>query len=246
MSTQKKKPGRPTATEAPAPSEDQMLRAALDEFAENGFAGTSVRKLARDLGVSHNLIPQRFGSKERLWYAAVDHGFGALANELFADLEALPTEDVARLRAMVVRFVSLNAKRPALLQIISQEATTPGELHDYVTRMRPKLAVNEQTVQFIEFLTSSGKRPGEVAPAAEQLFRRLSLRGSMGLFPAWARELVGMRHDAWAQRTFYDPFMRSQSKQVRWATDKPAYAQLAEARVRGVNTESAAALSALP
>ena len=62
--------------------------AALDEFAENGFAGTSVRKLARDLGVSHNLIPQRFGSKERLWYAAVDQGFGALATDLFANLDA--------------------------------------------------------------------------------------------------------------------------------------------------------------
>jgi uncharacterized protein (DUF2236 family) len=120
------------------------------------------------------------------------------------------------------------------------------ELDAYVTRMRPKLAVNEQTVAFIAFLTSSGKRPGEVAPATEQLFRRLSLRGSLGLFPAWARELVGMRHDAWAQRTFYDPFMHTQAKQVRWAMGKPAYAQLAEARVRGVSPESPVALHALP
>jgi TetR/AcrR family transcriptional regulator len=127
-----KRRGRPAGTEAPAPSDEHMLRAALDEFAENGFAGTSVRKLARDLGVSHNLIPQRFGSKERLWYAAVDQGFGALATDLFANLEALPTDDVARLRAMVVRFVELNAKRPALLQIISQEATTPGPRLDYL------------------------------------------------------------------------------------------------------------------
>ena len=82
VSTAKKRPGRPAATAAPAPTDERMLRAALDEFAENGFAGTSVRKLARDLGVSHNLIPQRFGSKERLWYAAVDQGFGALATEM--------------------------------------------------------------------------------------------------------------------------------------------------------------------
>ena len=35
-----------------------------------------VREIARRLDVSHNLIPQRFGSKEDLWYAAVDHGLG--------------------------------------------------------------------------------------------------------------------------------------------------------------------------
>ena len=37
---------------------------------------------SRQLGVSHNLIPQRFGSKDRLWYAAVDQGFGTLLSDL--------------------------------------------------------------------------------------------------------------------------------------------------------------------
>ena len=55
-----------------------MLEAALVSFAELGYEGTSVRDLCRQLGVSHNLIHQRFGSKDDLWYAAVDHGFVAL------------------------------------------------------------------------------------------------------------------------------------------------------------------------
>jgi AcrR family transcriptional regulator len=110
-----------------------MLDAALDAFATQGFAGMSVRELARQLGVSHNLIPQRFGSKQRLWYAAVDHGFSALAHELIAvvnDTEG--QEDIDRLRAVVVRFVEANAARPALQRIILQEAASPGPRLDHL------------------------------------------------------------------------------------------------------------------
>jgi AcrR family transcriptional regulator len=82
--------------------------------------------------VSHNLIPQRFGSKERLWYAAVDHGFGLLAAEMAKVLADPPDDDVAALRAMVVRFVAANASRPALLRVINQEAASPGPRLDYL------------------------------------------------------------------------------------------------------------------
>ena len=41
-------------------------------FAERGYDATTVRKLARDLGVSHNLLNVRFGLKANLWKAAVD------------------------------------------------------------------------------------------------------------------------------------------------------------------------------
>jgi AcrR family transcriptional regulator len=61
-----------------APNDD-LLPLALEAFADLGYEGASMRDLCRRLGVSHNLLHQRFGSKDRLWYAAVDHGFKALA-----------------------------------------------------------------------------------------------------------------------------------------------------------------------
>jgi TetR/AcrR family transcriptional regulator len=51
-----------------------LLQAALDAFAETGYDGTSVRELSRRLGVSHALLTARFGSKEGLWFAAMEHG----------------------------------------------------------------------------------------------------------------------------------------------------------------------------
>ena len=124
--------GRPAAGDPATPSDGELLDAALVAFADRGFDGTSVRELARALDVSHNLIPQRFGSKERLWYLAVDHGFGRLAAEMGAALADPPGDDVAQLRALVVRFVAANATRPSLLRIINQEAASPGPRLDFL------------------------------------------------------------------------------------------------------------------
>ncbi|MDP1792655.1 MAG: TetR/AcrR family transcriptional regulator [Acidimicrobiales bacterium] len=120
--------GRPAADDPNTLPTDLLLDRALEMFAEHGYDGMSVRELARDLGVSHNLIPQRIGSKERLWFEAVDRGFGALAVALAEAIndQATEADDVVKLRALIVRFIEANAARPALLRVINQEATSPG------------------------------------------------------------------------------------------------------------------------
>ncbi len=120
--------GRPAVDDPTTLPTDLLLDGALEMFAESGYDGMSVRELARGLGVSHNLIPQRIGSKERLWFQAVDRGFGALTVALAEAIQELADEadDVVRLRALVVGFIEANATRPALVQIINQEATSPG------------------------------------------------------------------------------------------------------------------------
>ena len=64
--------GRPSADD-PVLTDIEIRDAALRVFAEHGYEGTSMRELARELGVSHNLIPQRLGSKEQLWYLSLIH-----------------------------------------------------------------------------------------------------------------------------------------------------------------------------
>ena len=125
--------GRPPAGEPTALPTERLLAAALDAFADRGYEGTSVRELARELGVSHNLIPQRIGSKADLWRAAVDHGFGRLMVAMTMTFEdEVPEDDLGRLRALVTRFVEANAAHPALLRVISREAIAPGPRFDYL------------------------------------------------------------------------------------------------------------------
>ena len=123
--------GRPASGDEVV-STERVLDAALDAFADRGYEGTSVRELARGLGVSHNLIPQRIGSKEDLWRRAVDHGFGQLAASLASVELDEEDSDLARLRTLVVAFIEANAARPALLRIIAREAVGAGPRFDYL------------------------------------------------------------------------------------------------------------------
>ena len=124
--------GRPPADESPATS-DEILLVALRSFADRGYDGTSVRELNRALGVSHNLINRRFGSKERLWKAAVDRWFGELVEALdpTAKLEG-KGDPVERLRDFVVTFIEANARRPEMARLMNVEASVGGPRLDYL------------------------------------------------------------------------------------------------------------------
>ena len=122
----------------PSPDDGALLDRALDAFASRGYDAMSVRELARDLDVSHNFVHQRFGSKERLWYAAVDRGFSRLAIDLISepeepsDPDGAAATDLERLRAMVLRYVVSMASHPALLRVIATEAALPGPRLDHL------------------------------------------------------------------------------------------------------------------
>lgn len=135
-----------------APNDD-LLPLALEAFADLGYEGASMRALCRRLGVSHNLLHQRFGSKERLWYAAVDHGFTALASDLVTDPA---DDDLDRLRFLMVRWLELAAVSPALTKIINQEAATGGPRLDYMfdTYISP---VTKNITRFLRRLERQGR-----------------------------------------------------------------------------------------
>src|SRR5690606_40838424 len=94
-------------------SDEAVLDAVLWAFGENGFDGTSIREVARRLGISHNLIPQRFGSKTDLWYAAVKHGFSHMNRELILEGERHGDDQLEILRGLLVRVLELNALNPS-------------------------------------------------------------------------------------------------------------------------------------
>ena len=184
----------------------ELLDAALEAFAERGYDGTSMRELARSLGVSHNLLPQRFGSKERIWYLAVDHGFGTLAAELAASTPGPPLDDLVRLRAMVMGFVVANATRPALLRIINQEAAAPGPRLDYLfdhyigpvgeagTELLGRLhATGEITTSssaLLYFLMTHGAGAPFALPSLAERFGRPVDANDPDAMRAWAEMLV--------------------------------------------------------
>jgi len=92
-----------------------------------------VREICAELEVSHNLINDRFGGKFALWCAVVDFSVSPILegiNEII--LKANPTsEPVWVLKAIIVRFMELNAERPEVVRLVNIEGSVQSDRLDY-------------------------------------------------------------------------------------------------------------------
>lgn len=131
--TPQRRQGRPPADESPA-TRDDILLAALDAFAASGFDAMSVRELNAALGVSHNLVHRRFGSKAALWHAVVERWVGEIEAAVTATLDsaARDADPLEVFHDVVVVFVTANARRPQLARMMTIEASIDGPRLDHL------------------------------------------------------------------------------------------------------------------
>ena len=127
------RPGRPRTGE-PVVTHEQILSVALRFFAVNGFEATSVRAICDELGVSHNFINERLGTKLDLWRSVVDHYYTWLLDELRDNVAAhSPDADpVDVLRSYLVRVVELTSEEPDLSRLGTLEASTETDRLEYL------------------------------------------------------------------------------------------------------------------
>ena len=100
-----------------------------------------------------------------------------------------------------------------------------------MAQMRPKLAMNEQTLKFVDFLL--GRTEDLPVGRFGQLDRWASLRGSMALMPGWAQQLSGTECGERVASYFVRPSTFLRAKLVRWAYPELPCKELALARVHG-------------
>jgi AcrR family transcriptional regulator len=118
-----------------------LLRGALEAFATFGFEGVSLRELARRLDVSHAALTARFGTKEELWFAAVEQGLEQVERSLAEVGQDAGLDDLAAVREAIVRQLLFTAEYPALGRILQHEGAIDSPrirfVYDrYVTPLR--------------------------------------------------------------------------------------------------------------
>jgi TetR/AcrR family transcriptional regulator len=59
----------------------QLLRVAIESFAQNGFSGTKTKDIAAAAGVSEAILFRHFASKEDLYHAILDEKEATLGGE---------------------------------------------------------------------------------------------------------------------------------------------------------------------
>lgn len=124
--------GRPPGADAEA-TQRSILESALEAFARHGYEGVSVRELTRSLGVSHNLVHHYFGSKERLWRAAMDYALRRVW-ALVEGLDALGSEDdpFEALANALRGAVHLFRQLPSVPRILARESAEAGPRIEYI------------------------------------------------------------------------------------------------------------------
>ena len=118
--------GRRAATTEAAPgARERILAAALDIFSQAGFDGTTTREIAARAGVNLGLIKYYFGSKEKLWRAAVDRALDEL-RETLAGAAPGTLGGRAELIELVRVCVRFAARNPAVIRIMNDEGKRDG------------------------------------------------------------------------------------------------------------------------
>jgi AcrR family transcriptional regulator len=122
-------PGRPQLHD-----DDEILTAALTAFAFAGYEAMSIRSLARDLGLSHGALHKRYESKERLFYAAVDHGFGGLVVAINAYLGRCPEpeSEIDVVRNSIRAFLLASSDRPEIVRLMNIEGISDSPRLEYI------------------------------------------------------------------------------------------------------------------
>jgi len=117
---------------------------------------------------------------------------------------------------------------------------TVAELREYVESMRPKLAVNEQTREFFEYLLTAPFVPRAPGPL-DRAVHRFIVHAGMSLTPRWARQLSGFDQPGAVRRAIVDPYLQVDARLLRWAFETPPYVTLAHERAGGQASDRSAA-----
>lgn len=116
-----------------------ILEAAEHLFAQRGYAGTSLRAIARGAGLQEPGIYNHFESKEAVYAAVIQRALGPIAEALAARIttaETLP--DFIELPSLLMDHLAARPHVAALLQrALQEDASRPGNeiLHRSMTEL---------------------------------------------------------------------------------------------------------------
>ena len=111
---------------------EEILDAAVSEFAIKGLHGTSTETIARRVGISQPYLFRLYGTKKELFLAAVERGFVRVHDAFRLAAEQHPEEP---LEAMGMAYtVLLQHREELLLQLQSYAACGDPEVEEVVRR----------------------------------------------------------------------------------------------------------------
>jgi len=167
---------------AEASRRDRILSAAALEFAQHGFAGARVERIAAAAGVNKQLLFHYFGSKTGLHRAALKSLLERPAPA--AQASKAPVE---RLRDLTTHLATTTESHPALVAILASPASDPDAVaiaDDWLAKAK------RQACQILQ----DGQRAGYIRDDAEiEAISEVVVGASLGWTAAGEKRTAGRR-----------------------------------------------------
>lgn len=135
-------------------TQDRILAAALTEFAEHGFAGARVDRMARKARLNKAMLYYHFGSKAKLYRFTIQRLLEQLAERLETIARAAEPAD-AKLDRFIETFVSMGLLQPAIAPIMLREVVEGASRFDKDT-----FALLARIVGTMTAIVEQGQREG--------------------------------------------------------------------------------------
>ena len=112
---------------------DEILAAAIQVFSQKTFEGASLSEIAQAANISHPLVHYHFGSKEKLWKAAVEHVWSNLRHDYRAIIEAsVDIQPIDTLKILCRAYGHFATKHPQHIGMITNEIRSSGPRFDWL------------------------------------------------------------------------------------------------------------------
>jgi AcrR family transcriptional regulator len=152
---------------------DTLLAEAERTLREQGADQLSLRDLARQAGVSHAAPRRHFADRQALLDALAGAGFGRLADEVAAAVEAAGPDFRARLRATGAVYVRFATEDQALMDLMFAAKIADGS---------PEVAAGAgRLFTIVGDLIREGQRTGQLPPGDPERLRLLIMATVQGI-----------------------------------------------------------------
>lgn len=146
---------RPAAARHVPDSRDRLLEAAAAEFADRGYVGAGVDRIARRARLNKAMIYYHFPSKQALYRAVLQDTFRAVAARVRAIADGpLPAD--RKIREFVTTIAAEAARRPHFPPIMLRELAEGGRHLDPAT-----LGVMGGLLQTVSAILGAGRAAGD-------------------------------------------------------------------------------------
>ncbi|MFO0723220.1 MAG: TetR/AcrR family transcriptional regulator [Myxococcota bacterium] len=146
----------------PADRRKQILRAAIEVFAERGFHKTRISDIAKKAKVAYGLIYHYFDSKDHVLSTIFEESWGVFVKVLRDIAHDSHRSQADKLASVSDLLIGALRHEPALIQVIIQEVSRSDRLG-----LGAKVDAFEEAFKIVRGIVHDGQKKGELSSAVD-------------------------------------------------------------------------------